>query len=241
MPHKKNGFWNLCFSMIPGAGQMYQGYMKRGVSIMTIFFSCLAVCVFLQMDEWLFLEPVIWFFGFFDSLHRNSLTDAERELLEDEYIFISKKEMNKVSLKGFRIPAAILLIFFGSFSLLQIAVDRLVDAGFLFWDSTIVIMVRYNLPKMVFSFVIIFLGIHLIMGKKEEIMGGDGKQEEEKLPWMVQYHKEENVMGQFDKEGKEDAQEQPDEGEEGVVEYSDKEEADVGGQSDKEKDEGEQA
>ena len=29
---QKNGFLTLCFSFIPGAGQMYQGYMKRGVT-----------------------------------------------------------------------------------------------------------------------------------------------------------------------------------------------------------------
>lgn len=28
----KNGFLTLCFSFIPGAGQMYQGYMKRGLT-----------------------------------------------------------------------------------------------------------------------------------------------------------------------------------------------------------------
>lgn len=232
MPRKKNGFWNLCFSVIPGAGQMYQGYIKRGVSIMTIFFACIAICAFLRIDEGLLCTPVIWFFGFFDSLHRNSLTDAERELLEDEYIFIPKEEMKTISLKGFRIPVAVLLIFFGGYSLLQIVVEELINAGFLFWDSTIVYMVRYNLSRMVFSFIIIFLGIHLIMGKKEEIMNGEVRQEKEKKEveqeWTDEGEEEENVT------------EQADEGEENVAEYPDKEGADVEGQFDvqKEEDEG---
>lgn len=228
MPRKKNGFWNLCFSVIPGAGQMYQGYIKRGVSIMTVFFAWLAICVFLQIDEALFLAPVIWFFGFFDSLHRNSLTDIEREALKDEYIFIQKEELKQISLKGFRIPVAILLIFLGCYSLLVLAVDQLIDAGFLFWDSTIVYIVRYNLPKMVFSFVIIFLGIHLIMGKKKEITGSEERQGEENLPWMTQYHEEE----------KESVQDWPDEEEEGVEKQSDMEEAGAKEQSEEEKDEG---
>ena len=29
---KKNGILTLLFACIPGAGQMYQGYMKRGLS-----------------------------------------------------------------------------------------------------------------------------------------------------------------------------------------------------------------
>ena len=30
----KNGLLTLLFAFIPGAGQMYQGYMKRGLSLM---------------------------------------------------------------------------------------------------------------------------------------------------------------------------------------------------------------
>ena len=192
MTHRKNGFWNLCFSVIPGAGQMYQGFIKRGVSIMTLFFGWIMVCAFFGIDEALLLAIVIWFFGFFDSLHRNSLTDAERELLKDGFIFIQGNEMEHFSLRGFRIPAAILLIFFGSYSLLQLVIGELIDAGFLFWDTGIVRLVYDRLPKMVFSFVIIFLGIYLIMGRKKEIMEQE-ENGEENFPWMTQYHEENSV------------------------------------------------
>ena len=33
----KNGFLTLCFSFFPGAGQMYQGYMKRGLAQVILF------------------------------------------------------------------------------------------------------------------------------------------------------------------------------------------------------------
>ena len=29
----KNGFLTFCCAFVPGAGQMYQGYMKRGLSL----------------------------------------------------------------------------------------------------------------------------------------------------------------------------------------------------------------
>ena len=32
MTRKKNGFLTLCFSLVPGAGEMYMGFMKQGVS-----------------------------------------------------------------------------------------------------------------------------------------------------------------------------------------------------------------
>ena len=38
---KKNGILTLLFALIPGAGEMYQGYMKRGLSLITMF--CLSV------------------------------------------------------------------------------------------------------------------------------------------------------------------------------------------------------
>ena len=32
--NKKSGFLTFCFALVPGAGQMYLGYMKRGCSFM---------------------------------------------------------------------------------------------------------------------------------------------------------------------------------------------------------------
>ena len=37
--NKKNGFWTFCFSLLPGAGEMYLGFMKMGISLMAIFFA----------------------------------------------------------------------------------------------------------------------------------------------------------------------------------------------------------
>lgn len=227
MTHRKNGFWNLCFSVIPGAGQMYQGFMKRGASIMTLFFGLITICTFFGIDECLLFVPVIWFFGFFDSLHRNSLSDAERELLKDEFIFIRRDEIENFSLRKFRIPVAILLMFFGAYNLLKLAVDQLIGAGFLFWGDEIVSMVYDRLPKMVFSFIIILLGVYLIIGRKKEIMD---REEDENLPWMEHYHSEESVQEQPDsnmqegEEREEVADVQPKEEREEVVDVQPEEE-----------------
>ena len=39
---KKNAFLTFIFACIPGAGQMYYGYMKRGLSMITFF------CLFIK-------------------------------------------------------------------------------------------------------------------------------------------------------------------------------------------------
>ena len=40
---KKNGFLTFIFACIPGAGQMYYGYMQRGLSLITMFIACFIV------------------------------------------------------------------------------------------------------------------------------------------------------------------------------------------------------
>lgn len=46
MTRKKRGFWTFCFSLIPGAGEMYLGFMKRGLSMMCLFLCGFDKCWF---------------------------------------------------------------------------------------------------------------------------------------------------------------------------------------------------
>lgn len=61
-------FHFLC-SLVPGAGQMQQGAMKRGVQIMLSFIALGVVATVLHFEELLFFTGVIWFYSFFDSYH----------------------------------------------------------------------------------------------------------------------------------------------------------------------------
>lgn len=170
MMHKKSKFLNFCFSCLPGAGQMYQGFMKRGVSIMALFFGMLALISYFGIDELIFCLPVIWFYGFFDGIHRNSLPDNEYMQLKDGYLFVDD-DFGQLDLKKYRIPAAVLLIFIGGYSLIRTFVYGLIINQFegFYWDSPIVNIIDNVLPKTVLSIVIIWLGVYLISGKKKEI------------------------------------------------------------------------
>ena len=67
----KNGFFTLCFSLVPGAGQMYQGYMKRGLSLVLLFVLPLMIGgAFLPVL--MFLSAVVYMYSFFDSLNLRS-------------------------------------------------------------------------------------------------------------------------------------------------------------------------
>ena len=45
---KKNGFLTFIFACIPGAGQMYYGYMQRGLSIAMMLMLCVMAATVIQ-------------------------------------------------------------------------------------------------------------------------------------------------------------------------------------------------
>ena len=77
MTRKKRGFWTFIFSLMPGAGEMYLGFMKRGVSTMLVFLGWLTFCGMTGFDVGVILAPVIWFYSFFTVHNLVSLPDEE--------------------------------------------------------------------------------------------------------------------------------------------------------------------
>ena len=83
---KKNLFLTFCFSFIPGAGQMYQGYMKRGLSLMTAFAVVVAFCAIISSPIFAMPLPIIFAYSFFDTYQlRQKIIDNKNQ--EDEYIW----------------------------------------------------------------------------------------------------------------------------------------------------------
>ena len=81
----KNGLLTLLFAFIPGAGQMYQGYMKRGLSLITMF------CLFIILGSTTGLDAlvvgciVVYMYSFFDTLNLRAQLAAEKAP-EDDYL-----------------------------------------------------------------------------------------------------------------------------------------------------------
>lgn len=65
MVSKKNGFFRFLWSFIPGAGEMYMGFMKQGVTLMAVFAGIIAVAIAMNMVFFFFPLPIIWFILFF--------------------------------------------------------------------------------------------------------------------------------------------------------------------------------
>lgn len=169
MTSKKNKFWNLCISCMPGAGQMYQGFLKRGTSLMLLFFGEILIANMLYADWLLCALPIIWCYAFFDSLNTNSLSDAEFSMLEDKYLFIEEDRNFNFNLSRIRIPAAVILIIAGSYAILENMFYIFEDIFNIHFKSHIIYWIMDYCPRFVFSVVIILTGLYLIKEKKEQI------------------------------------------------------------------------
>ena len=65
---KRSKLWTFIFSFCPGAGQMYQGYMKRGLSLILMFVLPLMLGAGF-MPVLGALAAVAYMYSFFDSLN----------------------------------------------------------------------------------------------------------------------------------------------------------------------------
>ena len=74
---QKHGLLLFLTSCVPGCGEMYQGYMKRGMSILTIFCGIFALAVFLEIGALAVLMLPVWLFSFFDSYNLRAQADED--------------------------------------------------------------------------------------------------------------------------------------------------------------------
>ena len=85
MIKKRNPFLLFLASLIPGAGEMYLGFFRQGLSIMTVCAVVFAIGN-LTLPQLIFLVPVIWFYSFFHSNNLNSLPDEDFYPIDDDYV-----------------------------------------------------------------------------------------------------------------------------------------------------------
>lgn len=170
MTRKKRGFWTFCFSLIPGAGEMYLGFMKRGLSMMCLFLGWFAFCGATGFNIGMCILPVIWFYSFFQVHNLVSLPDEEFYQQEDDYLFlhmdkivgVDKWERGKVKF------LAVALIFIGGYTIVNTVWHSFWNAlpGWLYDELYVV---RDGVPKIVISLLLIAFGVYLIRGKKEAL------------------------------------------------------------------------
>ena len=55
---RKSGFLLFWFSLLPGAGEMYLGFMRQGLSLMGLFWGIIALTAWLELGPFLLILPI---------------------------------------------------------------------------------------------------------------------------------------------------------------------------------------
>lgn len=175
MKRKKGKFLTFCFSCIPGAGQMFLGFFKEGVSLMTMFFGILILTNWLYIEMFCFGAIIVWFYAFFDAMNKNSLPDEEFEELEDNYIWGSHLDgLTEITKGKGRNVLAIVLICLGIYMLCNSIISALAGMG-IYISYEINEFLLHYVPQFAVAFIIIAVGIRMIMGKKKAFDFDDEK------------------------------------------------------------------
>ena len=175
MTRKKSGFLTFCFSLIPGAGEMYMGFMKQGLSIMAVFWGLIFIASYLSIGPVLFVLPILWCYSFFNVHNLRGMSDEEFYAVEDDYVFRMDRvfKTDKWNKKQNDILAGI-LIFVG----VAVLWNNLTDCLYGFVPSWIYWEVIGVIPQIIIAVILIVAGVMLIRGKKAALDSQETKEEE---------------------------------------------------------------
>ena len=107
----KNGFLTLLFAFIPGAGQMYQGYMKRGLSLILMCCAIGAVAVLFSPVA-LFLL-VVFMYSFFDTLNLRAQIALGKAPEDDYLVHLDPKDkrLARMLMDSHKLVGWVLIVF----------------------------------------------------------------------------------------------------------------------------------
>lgn len=206
MKKKKNRFWLFVFSLWPGAGHMYIGFMKMGLSFMTGFLLSCAVVGITNIGVLAVFPIIIYVYAFFHANNLGGLEDEQFAAMEDEYLFgFANMDYSRLKLnRRNRNLAAAALIILGVCMLWNVGFGMLWD--YVGWDNPVVKVIYYTvrdeLPRAVLALAVIWVGVRLLRGKSEiEEPDRNRKEQAVETPVMqIEQRKEQAGDGQKDEQ-----------------------------------------
>lgn len=154
---KKSLFLTFCFSFIPGAGQMYQNYMKRGLSLMCLAGILLILAV--MTGTVIFIIPflVVMAYSFFDTYNiRNAI--GTQEQVKDDYLL---KGFNLDKIKNNKLLGIGVILIGGYILLNNILYGIARDTGIQILID-LIRTIRAYLPSIIVSAITIGAGIKML-------------------------------------------------------------------------------
>lgn len=169
---KRNSFLNFIFACIPGVGFMYNGLIKKGISVLVIFMLAIEVPSILYLHS---LQPIlalpIWFYSFFTTFDVYKRIN-NGEYIEDKVIIGEDTLENIIISKNFRKFIGIALIVLGAFACIR-SISQ---------DFNIIPNFEYRFRRYVGPVALIALGFFILMkSKNHEVKNNVEEVEENKL------------------------------------------------------------
>lgn len=205
MKKQKNRFWLFIFSLCPGAGHMYMGLMKMGLSFMLGFMGLIAVTALTGLDVLAVLPFTLYIYAFFHANNIGGMDAEQFAALEDEYLFgIGEWDARRFKLNMNRRNRNIVAVV-----CIVLGVCMLWDLGFSMvrsyvgWDNPVMREIYYftrdALPRIAIAVAIIWFGVSLLKGKRVDFVEKDRPIEADPVEKPVA------LIGQKEAEQKSDA------------------------------------
>lgn len=169
---KKNGILTFLFAFVPGAGQMYQGYMKRGLSLITLFFLCIMAGMLL-LEQLVLTALIVWMYSFFDTFNLRAQFIAGTAPADDYLVHFNTKDARLTLF--FRDSHKLVgwaLIAFGALIAYENIIMNLLNDVLWRWGRDSVVfrafyLVMDRLPDVVLCVALILCGVWLVRGPQK--------------------------------------------------------------------------
>ena len=166
---RKQGLLFFISSCIPGCGQMHQGYMRRGMSLLTVFCGLFAIAVFLNIGALTVLALPVWLYAFFDSYNLRARLDEGTAPADAFLLGLDLADGERMALLCRRRHSLVGwgLVVLGVCILYTTVADWVVDFLGQFFDSWWLcnILLR-GVPRLAVTIRILALGVWFIRGPK---------------------------------------------------------------------------
>lgn len=167
---KKNGILTFLFAFVPGAGQMYQGYMKRGLSLITLFFLCIMAGMLLE--PLVLTALIVWMYSIFDTFNLRAQFIAGTAPADDYLVHFNTKDTRLTLF--FRDSHKLVgwgLIALGAMVAYQNIIMRVLGDVMWRWGQNspffrAVYLMLDELPEVVVCVALIVCGVWLVRGPK---------------------------------------------------------------------------
>ena len=167
---KKNGILTLLFALIPGAGEMYQGYMKRGLSLITMFCLPAALGAMTRIEVLYIGLPIVYMYSFFDTFNLRAQIGMGTAPEDDYLVHFDPhdKRLAQLLADSHKLLGWALIAFGALIAYQNLIMNTLGDLVYRWGHSSPVFRALYlvmdSLPDVVVCVVLIVCGVWLVKG-----------------------------------------------------------------------------